>query len=358
MHAYESKLTTVSKHVFFERSARLSILNEISISKKPKVRIIEFGVNLFSLDFHLINSKNYRSIEVFIIVESVEEKEILSFIFSSNNIKPKIILSSDFDDIPINNYDYSFLNQESLGFSNNIDFCIKNSSNMSVIVDKNFLNTVKFKALRDKLSFLQIKTIYDLPTDFSKKNKNKDYIILNVFCNEIPNTTDIISPSHGNLMNIKQEVITQNFPNWVIYCDQSFVDYYTSLVKQNRILKAYHDRDISISSCNSQSGIPVISLKKKEQYILPEILIDKMISTYLNIDCYYCDPQIGSFLIKEKPKGYLVDRSLTIIHGGEIDLEKTKDEGFLEFIKKSQNYDFKNKVLHENLLHYLPVKES
>lgn len=106
---------------------------------------------------------------------------------------------------------------------------------------------------------------------------------------------------------------------------------------------------------NHESGIPVIGLKNENCFISETSLLGKGVLNYLNIDCYFCDPRLASFLVKPKPHGSLIDRSLTLLHGDTINLELLMGDSFQLFLKKSQNFDFKNRVLHENLIHYIPV---
>ena len=122
--------------------------------------------------------------------------------------------------------------------------CKKISDNFSLVLPKNFLNAPQYNEIRNILSNLKIKQIFDFE-NLGFKDVVMETISIFVENVEVKNNEiEIINIKNGQIIIQEKKYIFDNFyPNWIIYRNEKF-DNISKKMKFN-IFIVYRDRQIT-----------------------------------------------------------------------------------------------------------------
>lgn len=206
-----------------------------------------------------------------------------------------------------------------------LSLALKISSNVAMVMPKNFLSTCDFKSVRDEISHLNVQSIFDFG-ERGFKGVLIETIALIVSSVSIPGKTTIISWVNKTERVVNQAYIVDNdFPNWLVYRDE-FFDKISQKLKfgvftafrdrqiVNRLLHVSGDIRVLKSRNISRDGTKILNISGYDSYINEKDAKGFTVYKYLDSDNVYLAPNMTYYpRLAIKPKHTLVNGSLAIL---------------------------------------------
>lgn len=266
-------------------------------------------------------------------------------------------------------YDYFNFNSSNLA-SYFLEKSIKHSSNVIMIMPKNFLNASEFQDSRESVKGNSMEVIIDLG-ESGFKGVLIETIALVINKHKRVNKTRVISIRNKYNELVNQRYITDDkFPYWIIYRNEFFDEFYNSLKLD--IFTVYRDRQITNSYLNDSKGVRVlksrnikedgskiINIDGYDRYIdLSELKGLKMYE-YLKRDDVFLTPNMTyKTRMIRKPKDVVVNGSIAILelkngYSFEVnDEDYLSTEEYREFLNIARNWQTRTLNIDKNTVYF------
>lgn len=243
--------------------------------------------------------------------------------------------------------------------------CKKISDNFSLVLPKNFLNAPQYNEIRNILSNLKIKQIFDF-----ENLGFKDVVMetISIFVENVEtrnNEVEIINIKNGQIIIQEKKYIFDNFyPNWIIYRNEKF----DNICKKMKfdIFTVYRDRQITnkyltkekensiqvLRSRNLSNDRKIISINNYDKYLSLKLLETEKFSSlkYLNDpNVFICPNFTNNIRVIKKPLNTLINGSLAIFKVNNEIKVKEKDLIFFSTNDFKEMYRIANNNLKNTL---------
>lgn len=247
--------------------------------------------------------------------------------------------------------------------------------NYSIFIDKFFLHSADFKNGRNLLKRCFIHSILDFNRVVINKSR---FEILNINFSNINQSNKLVkvlsTTTRITTSQDQDEITSDDFPNWLIYMDDAFRAMRAKMTFD--IFDVDRDRQINSTMLSTQGKIgvlksshlsldtidPLVSFNADPCFITTDhktLAIDK----YLNADDVYLCPNMTAITrVFKKPKGYLINSSLSIltlkckdIEINEQDLAFWKSPEFHHFYRIARNNSQRNLNIDKSAAFYFGV---